>query len=177
MGDDLNRRVDGGRGRGLGLRGAQTGVGLFFEGSVRSISVGPPAGFIFNVRRLEAGEPARNAARAPSRLSGVSGVMITASSSPSSLRTVAPSAVAEISCTRGDGVESPRRSRISRAREESRRLLRLLGDVPIVAPVSSLTGVRLGFEEKPARKRARRQDCRPDFKAPCVVLYTTTLSL
>src|SRR5205807_6688379 len=71
-------------------------------------------GFTFNVRRLEAGEPARKATRASSRLSAASGV-ITSASSSSALSRAAPSAAAEINCTRGAGLAASSNSRISRA--------------------------------------------------------------
>src|SRR5215467_5702784 len=79
---------------------------------------GPSGGLTFKVRRLEAGEPARNATLVSSRLSAASGVITTASSS-SALSMVAVSAAAEINCTRGAGLAPPSTSKISRARSVS----------------------------------------------------------
>ena len=71
----------------------------------RSIRRGPPLGFTLSARRLEAGEPARNATVAPAKLSAVSGAM-TIGSSSSAASLACPSADAEISCTRGAGLLS-----------------------------------------------------------------------
>ena len=80
----------------------------------RSISRGPPLGFTLRARRLDAGDPARNATEAPARLSAESGA-ITMGSSSSAASLAVPSPDAEISCTRGAGLLSLRTSRSSLA--------------------------------------------------------------
>ena len=77
MRDHLNRRLRP-AGRTASAEGARSRAwGCSSSAAVRSISAGRPSDCSFKARRLEAGEPARNATRAPSRLPAVSGTITT----------------------------------------------------------------------------------------------------